>query len=101
MGCCAALLEDDFCRSLHVAKISAGLGEMRSRRAATKGCCKEDSEEIVLIVTRSGRFMKNIFHQQEAEGLTSLEVPARWPIIAGKAHHVLCVSVVLQGLQSY
>lgn len=71
---------------------------MRSKRAATKGCSKVDSEEIVLVLTRSGRFMTKIFHQQEAEVLMSLE----WqPIISGKVHHMLCVSVVLQGLQSY
>lgn len=61
---------------------------------------KEDSEEIVLVVTRSGRFLPKIFDQQQAEGLMSLEGPTWWLIIAGKAHHRLCMSVVLQGLQS-
>lgn len=61
---------------------------------------KEDSEEIVLVVTRSGRFIHKVFDQQQAEGLMSLEGPTWCPIIAGKAHHMLCMSVVLQRLQS-
>ena len=59
---------------------------------------KEDSEKIVLVVTRSGRFRHKIFDQQQVEGLMSLEGPTWWPIIAGKVHHMLCMSVVLQGL---
>lgn len=60
---------------------------------------KENSEEIVLVVTRPGRFKTKIFDQKQVEGLMSLESPTWWPVTAGKAPNMLCVSVVLWRLQ--